>query len=43
MGCLILFILFAICVGVGTAILGVPGAIIGFILFLLIAAKLNSH
>lgn len=42
MGCLIIFILFAICVGGGAAILGVPGAVIGFLLFLFLAAKLNS-
>ena len=43
MGCLIVIILFAVCVGVGFVYFNIPGAIIGALLALYICAKLNSR
>lgn len=42
MGCLVILIIFAICVGGGAMLAGTVGAIIGFILALFICAKMNS-
>ena len=43
MGCFIILIIYVILVGLGFAILGPVGAIIGFILASVIVAKLNSN
>lgn len=42
MGCLIQIIILLICVGGGLTF-GMPGAVFGFVLWVLIIAKLNSH
>ena len=43
MGCLIVLIIFAVCIGGGFVYFGIPGAIVGALLGLWICGKLNSR
>ncbi len=42
LGCIIMVVIFAVCVFLGFSVLGVPGAILGGIVALVIISKLNS-
>lgn len=42
LGCIIMVVIFALCVFFGFSVLGVPGAILGGIIALVIISKLNS-